>query len=116
MTIKEIATMIAGFGLPYAYHHFAEEEQRTLQPPYVRWYFNGIDDLYADNINFQRISELRIELYTDYKDFAREALIESALAENGWAYDKTETYLDSEQLYVTSYAGDIIIKEEEQNG
>lgn len=115
MTIKEIATMVASFSLPYAYHHFDEEQQRTLKPPYVRWYFAGIDDLYADNINFQRISDLRIELYTDIKDFGREETIESILTANGWAYDKTETYLESELLYVTAYAGDIIIEEEESN-
>lgn len=113
MTIKEIAAMVAGIGLPYAYHHFDEEEQRTLKPPYIRWFFSGIDDLYADNINFQRISDLRIELYTDIKDFDREEAIESILAANGWAYDKTETYLESELLYVTTYAGDIIISKEE---
>lgn len=113
MTIKEIAAMVAGIGLPYAYHHFDEEEQRTLKPPYIRWFFSGIDDLYADNINFQRISDLRIELYTDIKDFDREEAIESILATNGWAYDKTETYLESELLYVTAYAGDIIISKEE---
>lgn len=115
MTIKEIATMVASFSLPYAYHHFDEEQQRTLKPPYVRWYFNGIDDLYADNINFQRVQELRIELYTDFKDFEREAVIEGVLAENGWAYDKIDSYLDSEKVYVTTYAGDIIIEEEESN-
>lgn len=113
MTIKEIAAMVAGIGLPYAYHHFDEEEQRTLKPPYIRWFFSGIDDLYADNINFQRISDLRIELYTDIKDFDREEAIESILAANGWAYDKTETYLESEMLNVTAYAGDIIISKEE---
>ena len=113
MTIKEIAAMVAGIGLPYAYHHFDEEEQRTLKPPYIRWFFSGIDDLHADNINFQRISDLRIELYTDIKDFDREEAIESILAENGWAYDKTETYLESELLYVTAYAGDIIISKED---
>jgi uncharacterized protein YbcC (UPF0753/DUF2309 family) len=113
MTIKEIAAMVAGIGLPYAYHHFDEEEQRTLKPPYIRWFFSGIDDLYADNINFQRISDLRIELYTDIKDFDREEAIESILEANGWAYDKTETYLESELLYVTAYAGDIIISKEE---
>ena len=113
MTIKEIAAMVAGIGLPYAYHHFDEEEQRTLKPPYIRWFFSGIDDLYGDNINFQRISDLRIELYTDIKDFDREEAIESILEANGWAYDKTETYLESELLYVTAYAGDIIISKEE---
>lgn len=113
MTIKEIAAMVAGIGLPYAYHHFDEEEQRTLKPPYIRWFFKEIDDLYGDNINFQRISVLRIELYTDIKDFDREEAIESILEANGWAYDKTETYLESELLYVTAYEGDIIISKEE---
>lgn len=113
MTIKEIATMIAGFGLPYAYHHFDEEQARLLEPPYIRWYFSGIDDLYADNVNFQRIADLRIELYTDFKDFEREETIEETLEGIGWAYDKTDTYLDSEKLYVTTYSGDMIIIKEE---
>lgn len=113
MTIKEIAAMVAGFNLPYAYHHFDEEQLIGLKPPYVRWYFNGIDDNYADNVNFQRIAELRIELYTDFKDFEREETIEETLEGIGWAYDKTDTYLDSEKLYVTTYSGDMIIIKEE---
>lgn len=116
MTLTEIATMVAGFGLPYAYHHFDEEQ--IVAPTYIRWYFNGIDDMYADNINFQSIPELRIELYTDFKDFENENAIESALAENGIAYDKIDSYIDSEQMYCTTYAGDVVItkEEEETNG
>lgn len=118
MTIKEIQTMIASFNLPNAYHHFDEEQLATLTLPYIRWYFNGIDDMYADNINFQSIPELRIELYTDFKDFENENAIEAALAENGIAYDKIDSYIDSEQMYCTTYAGDVVItkEEEETNG
>lgn len=116
MTIKEIATMVAGFGLPYAYHHFDEEQ--IVAPPYIRWYFNGIDDLFADNVNFQSIPELRIELYTDEKDFEEEATMEAAFEQYGFGYDKLDSYIESEKLYCTTYAGDIVIskEEEETNG
>ena len=112
MTLTEIATMVAGFGLPYAYHHF--DEAQIAAPPYIRWYFNGVDDMYADNINFQSIPELRIELYTDYKDFENESTIETALKTAGIAYDKIDSYIDSEQMYCTTYAGDVVITEEEE--
>jgi hypothetical protein len=115
MTIKEIQTMISSFNLPNAYHHFDEEQLATLTLPYIRWYFNGIDDMYADNINFQSIPELRIELYSNYKDFEHESTMESTFAQNGWAYDKIDSYIDSEKLYCTLYAGDIVITEEEES-
>lgn len=112
MTVKQIATMVVDFGLPNAYHHF--DEGNPTAPPYIRWYFNGIDDMYADNINFQSIPELRIELYTDYKDFENENTIETALKTAGIAYDKMDSYIDSEQMYCTTYAGDVVITEEEE--
>lgn len=114
MTIKEIQTMIASFSLPNAYHHFDDEQLATLTLPYIRWYFNGIDDMYADNINFQSIPELRIELYTDYKDFENESTIEAALKTAGIAYDKIDSYIDSERMYCTTYAVDVVITEEEE--
>ena len=70
MTLEEVAEMVASIGLPYAYHHFDEEQ--IVAPPYIRWYFNGIDDMYADNINFQSIPELRIELYTDFRNKSKQ--------------------------------------------
>lgn len=111
MTLEEVAEMVASIGLPYAYHHFDEEQ--IVAPPYIRWYFNGIDDMYADNINFQSIPELRIEMYTDYKDFENESTIETALETAGIAYDKIDSYIDSEQMYCTTYAGDVVITKEE---
>lgn len=115
MTIKEIQTMMASFNLPTAYHHFDDEQLATLKLPYIRWYFNGIDDLFADNINFQRIPELRIELYSDYKDFEHERTMETTFASNGFAYDKIDAYIDGEKLYCTTYVGDVVITEEEES-
>ena len=103
MTLEEVAEMVASIGLPYAYHHFDEEQ---------------IVDMYADNINFQSIPELRIELYTDFKDFETENTMEAVFSGQGWAYDKIDAYIESERLYCTTFAGDVVItkEEEETNG
>lgn len=116
MTLEEVAQMVASIGLPYAYHHFDEEQ--IVAPPYIRWYFNGIDDMYADNINFQSIPELRIELYTDFKDFETENTMEAVFSGQSWAYDKIDAYIESERLYCTTFAGDVVItkEEDETNG
>ena len=71
MTYPEIDAMIGEVGLPYAYYQFPETGQ---QPPFICWMLDGIDDLYADNINYQRIVVLAVELYTDEKDFEKEAI------------------------------------------
>lgn len=113
MTISEIANIIASIGLQYAYHHFPREQAQTLEPPYIVYSFYGADDLYADNINFQRIPELRIDLYSDQKEFEIEDRIEQCFADNQMTYDKTDTYLESELLYCTSYSMDIVLTKED---
>ena len=110
MTYTGIDTMISTIGLPYAYYQFPETGQ---QPPFVCWLLDGIDDLYADNSNYQRIAVLAIELYTDEKDFDYEATVESVLATNGLTYGKEEEYIDSEHMHVTIYTMEVVINGEQ---
>ena len=42
-------------------------------------------------------------LYTDYKDFATEDLIEGILTDNDMYFDKTEVYIDDEKMYMITY-------------
>jgi hypothetical protein len=63
MTRAQIAAMIAGIGLPYAYDHFIKEDSPG-GPPFIAFMYPNNDDLYADNINYARITALHIELYT----------------------------------------------------
>lgn len=106
MTYKEIDTMVGLMGLPYAYYQFPKTGQ---QPPFVCWYLESIDDLYGDNINYQRIVNLTIEFYSDEKDFTNEAAIESQLTLSGLTYTKTETYIDSEKMHQTVYEMEVLI-------
>lgn len=114
MTYKEVATMVAGIGVPYAYYQFPEGTDQAC--PFVCFYFERSNDLVADDTNYQKIRPLVIELYTDNKDFSMEATVESALNSNGLVYAREETYLDTERMYMVTYMTEIVITEEINNG
>ena len=107
MTYAEISQMISAVGIPYAYRHF--EEGSGQQPPFITFYYQGDNDFIADNINYQAIRTLTIELYTDNKDFALEAAVESVLTANDLAFSRTETFIDSEQMYMVTYNTEVLI-------
>ena len=60
MTQAEIATMIAGVGLPYAYDHFKADESPG-GPPFICFMYTDDDDFLADDTNYQRITGLTVE-------------------------------------------------------
>ena len=110
MTTQQIAAMVAGFGLPNAYDHFSPTPQNPMpEPPFVCFFYPNSDDLYADNRNYQAISEVHIELYTEQKDFALEARIEAALTENELPWYKEETYLGGEKLHMVTWVCEAVI-------
>lgn len=109
MTYKEIAAMVESIGLPYAYYQFPEGTGQ--EPPFVVFFYSNIDDLYADESNYQRIVTLNIELYTREKDFEKEATVEGILQNSGLSYYKEENYIDSEKMYQIAYEMEVIITE-----
>ena len=46
---------------------------------------------------------MNLELYTDQKDFKLEKRVEQVLSEAGLYWDKTESFLDEEQMYEVLY-------------
>ena len=109
MTYQEVATMIAGLNIPYAYYQFPNGTEQAC--PFICFFFSNSNDLAADNTNYQRIRTLSIELYTDNKDFALEESVESLLNSNGLVYTREETYLDSERMYMVTFTTDIVVTE-----
>ena len=107
MTYQEVDAMVSSLGLPYSYYQFTE---KTAQPcPFLCFYYEVSDDFAADNRNYQKIRPLTIELYTDDKDFALEAQIETALAAAGLVYSRSEVYIGSERMYQITYRMEVII-------
>ena len=110
MTYKEIATMINGTGLTNAYYSFPENSNPVL--PYILFYYPNSADLIADNINYQPIEKLNIELYTENKDFETEAIVEKMLNDNGLAFARSESYLNNEHMYEVLFETSVVITEE----
>lgn len=110
MTFKDVKTLIESFGLPYAYYQFEEGTAQKL--PFICFYYTGSDDLGADDVNYAKIRDLVIELYTSVKDFELEAQIEDALTAAGLFYAKEETRIDSEQMYEVLYSMQVVINKE----
>lgn len=101
MTLEELARMLEKTGFPFAYDHFAEGE--STDPPFICYLLPGSDNFAADGRVYFRISEVRIELYTDRKDPGAEALVETVLDDAGIFYNKSEAWIQSEKLYEVLY-------------
>lgn len=114
MTFKEVAQMIQAIGLPYSYYQFNNDT--AIAPPFICYFYEGNNDVLADNSNYQKVETLALELYTVEKDFVLENAVEHALNNAGLVYSREETYIDSESLYEVIYTADVIIREEEHDG
>ena len=103
--MEKLLSVLDSIGIPYAYDHFAEGE--SPEPPFLCYLLPGSDNFSADGKVYHKISEVRLELYTDYKDLASEQKVEDTLDAVGLFYNKTETWIDSEKLYEVLYSFDM---------
>ena len=103
--MEKLLSILDSIGIPYAYDHFAEGE--SPEPPFLCYLLPGSDNFSADGQVYHKISEVRLELYTDYKDLASEQKVEDTLDAAGLFYNKTETWIDSEKLYEVLYSFDM---------
>ena len=109
MTYKEVNTMMASIGIDYAYDHFTDTGHEL---PFICFMYGNSEDLSADNVNYQKIRALDIELYTENKDFTLEETVEDVLNTFGFVYTREESFLDSEQMYEVIYHTSVAITEE----
>ena len=96
--MERLISILKEMGIPYAYDHFAEGE--APDPPFLCYLLPESDNFSADGKVYHRISEVRLELYTDFKDLSSEQQV-------GIFYNKTETWIDSERLYEVLYSFDM---------
>lgn len=88
-------------GFPFAYHHFAEGE--SPNPPFLLFLTPASSNFAAGGKTYFKANEVHIELYADYKNPVLEEQVEAVLDRHGIFYNKTETFIESEQLYETLY-------------
>lgn len=106
MTTAEVYSMLTSIdeSVPVAYSHFlGTPQQPAPPPPWIVYFYPISDDYYADDRNYQHISALSVELYTEQKDFVLEKKVEAALDAAGFAWAKEEAYLSTERLHMVAY-------------
>lgn len=99
MTQNELYNLLKSTGLPVAYHHF--DEPPGL--PYIIYLFTYSSNFAADSKIYKRFDNYQVELYSEKKDLESEQLLENVFDENDIYYDKSETYIESEEMYQVIY-------------
>lgn len=100
--MDKILQMLNEMDIPFAYDHFAEGE--SPEPPFICYLISGSDNFSADGKAYQKINEIHIELYTNFKDLSVESKVEAVLDKYGVFYDHTETWIESEKMYEVLYS------------
>lgn len=104
--IKELMEKILGAD-KCAYYSFPEKAAPEL--PYLLYWFPTSNDEYADDENYVKIGDMRIELYSKHKDFELEKSVEEKLREAEITYVKSEQDLPSEGMYEVIYETEVVL-------
>ena len=99
--MDELVKIIEEMGIPFAYDHFAEGE--SPDPPFLCYLLPGSDNFAADGRVYYKMSEVRIELYTDFKDVSLEEKVTAVLDNHGIFYEQSEIWIEEEKLYEVAF-------------
>ena len=103
--MDKLLSIISEIALPSAYDRFAEGE--APQFPYLLYLIPANNNFAADNRAYFKVNEVHIELYTDRKDLSAEQQVEAVLDRHSIFYDKSEVWIESEQLYEVLFIFDL---------
>lgn len=101
MTLEALKAVLEGTGLPTVYGAWPTGAAPAL--PWICFRAQGSDNLFADGAVYYTGTTARVELYTRRKDPAAEDLVESALTLAGLPWEKTETFVQSEDCNLITY-------------
>ena len=101
MTLEELAGMLEKTDFPFAYDHFAEGE--SPDPPFAVFLYPGSNNFSADGKVYFKTDRLNIEIYTDIKNIELEQQTEAVLDGHDIFYEKSEVWIESENLYEVLY-------------
>ena len=99
--MDELVKIIEEMDVPFAYDHFAEGESPA--PPFLCYLLPGSDNFAADGRVYYKMSEVRIELYTDFKDVSLEEKVTAELDNHGIFYEQSEVWIEEEKLYEVAF-------------
>lgn len=103
VTLENLCEILKTTGLPVAYLVFKTPQK----PPYICYFVTNSNNKSADNVVWQKINHVQIELYTARKDREAEQKLEDALTSEGIFFESAETYIDSEKIYQKIYETEV---------
>ena len=101
MNLMEFKAELEKLDIPIQYRSFSVGHAPSL--PYLIFYENDSDNIFADNHNYFDVLNIACELYTDEKDIELETKLHKLFYDNEIEYNSTETYIDSENMYFKAY-------------
>ena len=99
MTLEELKDRLETTGFPVAYREWPENAAPPL--PFICYLVAYSNNFSADGEVYYPIDRVQVELYTKLKDPEAEDKVEEALSSLFW--EKTETYIDTEECYQILY-------------
>lgn len=97
MLLTDLLTKLESTGMPVAYSFFRDPQD----PPFLVYFEPYTNNFQADDHVYRVRPRYQVELYTQYKDPKAEENVEDVLHDLNW--DKTETFIDSEELFQVVY-------------
>lgn len=102
MDREAVFALLSSVGLPLCYKTWHPDTPPPL--PYMcYWCRSNNADLIADNINYCRVNEWAVELYTEAKDDEAESTIERLFTENEMVFLKNEAEITNEGPHEVLY-------------
>lgn len=102
MQLSDLATLLERT-LPNKVTYRSWPVAKAPQLPFICFMATGADNFAADNVVYHSATPVRIELYTALKDLAQEQTLEAALTNAGIFWERDETYIDTEHVYLIIY-------------
>lgn len=78
----ELTVMLRSLDIPVAHQRFDDEPPL----PYIIYKVDGRDDVLADDNNYYKLLDIKLELYADVPDFDLEARLEKMLEDRYISY------------------------------
>ena len=100
MTNRELITLLKTLR---SVSVFSVRASNGAKLPYLVVVYGSSDNFEADNTTYTIEQNVRLELYTEYKNETVEAEVEDLLVQNCLPYQKDEAQDDDQQFYVTYY-------------
>ncbi|MGO2743190.1 MAG: hypothetical protein ACTIAM_06135 [Pseudolactococcus laudensis] len=101
MNLMEFKAELEKLDIPIQYRAFRVGHAPSL--PYIIFYENDSDNVFADNQNYYDVLNIVCELYADEKDIELETKLQKLFYDTEIQYNSTETFIDSENMYLKAY-------------